>query len=599
MLAQETLDMKASMPSFLVRRISTQFPVISAALLAGVIAMTIWLAFEYQRQIGQVQHTLEVQKQLSALLSTVQDAETGVRGFLLAGDDVYLEVYERALVRLPASFEGLRLLVSDNAERTRKLSALRPVVENRIANLREAIAIRRASGLAAAAQYVQTNRGRNIMLEVRALIADLQDTESSLYDERQSNAQRLIYAAAISAAIGLALLLLSLAAWIWSSRQHARGIAAAAAQREYAESQMRQMQKIEALGQLTGGVAHDFNNMLAVITSGLSLIKRRLATGNTDVAELIDATMDGATRAAALTSRLMAFARQQPLEAQAIDASKLVQGLAEILDRTLGAGIAVETRLAPDCWLTLADPAQLESAMLNLCVNARDAMEHGGKLTITTSNVALDNQDYVHISVTDTGIGMPPEVAARAFDPFYTTKEVGKGTGLGLSQVHGFVTQTGGNVSIASRLGEGATINIYLLRHRGAEVRAPDENPLAPRANSAQLILVVDDEAGVRELSGHMLHDLGYRVLEADGAEPALALLDANPDVALLFTDIVMPVTNGQELAKEAVRRHPGLKVLFTTGYSRHDNFPGELGGVIAKPFTLEALAERVEKALA
>lgn len=577
-----------------------RLPYVSACLLAGVIALTVWLAVEYQRQIVWVQHTLEVQRRLSSLLSIVQDAETGVRGFMLAGNEMYLDVYDSALVRLPGSLAELRVLLADNLEQKRRMSELEPVVEDRIAHVKEAIDVRRAGGLDAAVQFVQTNRGRNLMLDVRTRINDMQEAEVALYAARQSSAQRLIFAATTTAAAGLVLLLLALSAWLWSNRQHARAMARAAIEREKTEAQVRQMQKIEALGQLTGGVAHDFNNMLAVITSGLSLIRRRLLAGNTDVAELIEATMDGATRAAALTSRLMAFARLQPLEAQAIDASKLVQGLEGMLGRTLGAGIAVETRVAPDCWLTLADPAQLESAILNLCVNARDAMPNGGKLTITTSNVTLDNQDHVNIAVTDTGSGMAPEVAARAFDPFYTTKEVGKGTGLGLSQVHGFVKQTGGNVSIESTVGKGTTVNIFLRRHHENEAPSRQASPasIAP-ADGAQLVLVVDDERGVRQLSGHMLRDMGYRVLEADGAATALALLDANPDVALLFTDVVMPVTNGPDLAAEAVRRRPELKVLFATGFSRQNNFPDQLGGVIAKPFTLDTLAAQVSKALA
>jgi signal transduction histidine kinase/CheY-like chemotaxis protein len=578
---------------------SRYFPVVSAILLLGLMTLATWLVYEYKRQTGWVQHTLEVQKQLGSLLSKVQDAETGVRGFILTGEDSYLEVYNSALLQLPGNLESLRAQISGDAGQSLKFAELQSAVQRRIAHLKDATRIRRMKGLADAVEFVKTNRGYNIMQEVRTLIADMQMAEERLYDIRQSGADRLIGLATFVALCGVVLLVLSLTAWMWSNRQHVRIVAQAEVERLQAEEKMRQMQKIEALGQLTGGVAHDFNNMLAVITSGLSLIKRRLNHGNVDVLELIDATMDGATRAATLTSRLMAFARKQPLEAQVIDASKIMRGLSTMLERTLGAGVTVELRLADNCWPTLADPVQLETAVLNLCVNARDAMDGSGRVVLVTENLKLDRGDVVHISISDSGTGMSSDVLARAFDPFFTTKDVGKGTGLGLSQVHGFVKQIEGDVSVDSRVGSGTTVHIYLPRHRGHEggSSSPQVNADAPPDHSC-LILVVDDEAVVRQLSAKMLRELGYQVHEADGASSAMRLLDENPDIALLFTDIVMPGMNGLDLARQAVRNRPALKVLFTTGYSRHGDLPAGMDRMIAKPFTLDSLAAKVRDTL-
>lgn len=391
----------------------------------------------------------------------------------------------------------------------------------------------------------------------------------------------------------------------------------AAAELALAQDALRQAQKMEAVGQLTGGIAHDFNNMLAIVVGSLGMLRRRIDEGDSRLVRLIDNAQEGAKRAAALTARLLAFSRQQTLQPESIDANQLILGMSELLQRTLTESIRLETTLASGLWRTFADPHQLESAILNLAVNARDAMLNGGRLTIETANCDLDNDraralfgvpagQYVMVAVTDTGSGMPADVVARAFEPFFTTKEVGKGTGLGLSMVYGFVQQSGGHARIYSEPGHGTTVKIYLPRQADAEGPAGTARiaPGAslPRASDRQVILVVEDEPAVRSLSVETLGELGYQVLEAALAADALRVLDNRPDVALLFTDVVMPDMNGVDLAVEARRRRPDLRVLFTTGFPRNAMIANAglepEGHVLPKPFTVEQLAQKVFEAM-
>ncbi len=388
----------------------------------------------------------------------------------------------------------------------------------------------------------------------------------------------------------------------------------AAAELLEAQEALRQSQKMEAVGQLTGGIAHDFNNMLAVIMGSLELLGRRMP-GDPHARRYLEAAGDGARRAALLTQRLLAFSRQQPLKPEAIDPNRLVATMSDLLRHSIGTDIRLETVLAGGLWRTHADPNQLENIILNLAVNARDAMPEGGRLTIETQNTHLDDRyasahpgvtpgQYVLIAVTDTGTGMPAEVADKAFEPFFTTKEVGKGTGLGLSQVYGFVKQSGGHVKIYSEIGQGTTIKIYLPRLTGpTEQRAGAAKP-RPLAlgDPREVILIVEDEPAVRQLSADALAELGYPVLEADGAAAALRLLDAHPEIVLMFTDVVMPDVNGAKLVIEARRRRPDLKVLFTTGYTRnavvHNGVLDPGVEMISKPFTLDALAAKLRVVL-
>jgi PAS domain S-box-containing protein len=402
---------------------------------------------------------------------------------------------------------------------------------------------------------------------------------------------------------------------VYAAGRHITAEKEAAAQLAIAQEALRQSQKMEAVGQLTGGIAHDFNNMLAVVIGSLDLLDRRLARSDERAQRYIEAATEGARRASHLTQRLLAFSRQQPLQPEAIDANKLVAGMSDLLLHSIGADVRLETVLAGGLWRTHADPNQLENVVLNLAVNARDAMPEGGRLTIETQNAHLDDRyvaahpgmvagQYVLLAVSDTGSGMPPHVIEKAFDPFFTTKPVGKGTGLGLSQVYGFVKQSGGHVKIYSEIGQGTTIKIYLPRLVGMLQQNADDNVkrAVPLGDPREVVLVVEDEPAVRRFSVEALSELGYRVLDADGAVAALRLLDSHPEIVLLFTDVVMPDVNGAKLADEARRRRPDLKVLFTTGYTRnavvHNGVLDPGVEMIGKPFTLDALAAKLRLVL-
>jgi len=385
---------------------------------------------------------------------------------------------------------------------------------------------------------------------------------------------------------------------------------AAAERLKVTEEALLQSQKMEAVGQLTGGIAHDFNNLLTGIVGSLDLLQTRLNQGRTgNVARYIDAAMTSANRAAALTHRLLAFARRQPLIPKSVDANQLVVSLEDLLRRTIGETIDLAIAAADDLWFTLCDPNQLESALLNLAINARDAMPDGGKLTITTSNAriegvtadspALSPGDYVCISVTDTGTGMSAEVAARAFDPFFTTKPIGQGTGLGLSMIYGFARQSDGHVTIDSKLGRGTSVRLYLPRHRG-EI-APQFASAATAAEHAatgETVLIVEDEPVVRAVIVEMLGEQGYQTLEAIDGPSGLRILRTNARIDLLVTDVGLPGMNGRQLADQARETRPGLKVLFITGYAESvaisDGFLQPGMEMITKPFDLDNLSRRI-----
>ncbi len=386
------------------------------------------------------------------------------------------------------------------------------------------------------------------------------------------------------------------------------------------EEQLRQSQKMEVVGQLTGGVAHDFNNLLTVVTGHVDMLRRRLEEMGGDPRLLRHArsAFEGAERAATLTHRLLAFSRQSPLKPEMVDLNALVAGMSELIRRTLGEHIAVENVPAAGLWRTEADPNQIESAILNLCINARDAMPDGGKLTLETANTRLDENDpavqrgdlkpgqYVMVAVTDTGSGMPPEIRDRVFEPFFTTKPVGKGTGLGLSQVYGFTRQSGGHAAVHSEVGEGTTVRLYFPRlQRTARGTSVEQAPAqaAIREGAGETILVVEDEDMVREFTISALEEAGYTVIAAADGPSGLALLDVHPEVVLLFTDVVLAgPLNGRKVADEALRRRPDLRVLFTTGYTRdaimhHGRLDDDVE-LITKPFTAVSLAEKVQRLL-
>ncbi|SIQ14768.1 His Kinase A (phospho-acceptor) domain-containing protein [Acidiphilium rubrum] len=387
------------------------------------------------------------------------------------------------------------------------------------------------------------------------------------------------------------------------------------AERERTEEALRQAQKMEAVGQLTGGLAHDFNNMLAGITGSLEIMRRRIAQGrHGELARYVDIATVSATRAAALTHRLLAFSRRQTLSPKPTDATALVRGMAALIGGTVGPAIRVETTHAPDVWPILCDPHQLESAVLNLVINARDAMPEGGRLSIELGNTVLDDAyvadhadleagDYVVLSISDSGTGMSPEVASRAFDPFFTTKPLGAGTGLGLSMVYGFTKQSSGHLRIYSELGSGTTIRMYLPRHHGG-VGSADAAGLSaeiPRAQPGETVLIVDDESAIRMLVREVLDDLGYASLEAEDGRAALRILRSGNPINLLITDVGLPNgMNGRQLADAARQNQHDLRVLFITGYAEKAAVGNGLLDhgmeVMTKPFALHALASKIRE---
>jgi PAS domain S-box-containing protein len=385
-------------------------------------------------------------------------------------------------------------------------------------------------------------------------------------------------------------------------------------ERRAIEEQLRQSQKMEAVGQLTGGLAHDFNNLLTGISGSLELIQARIAQGRTaEIDRYLMAAQGAVKRASALTHRLLAFSRRQTLDPKPTNVNRLLTDLEDLIGRTVGPSIQVEVVGASGLWPTLVDPNQLENSVLNLCINARDAMPDGGKLTIETSNKWIDERasrshdlpvgQYVSVCVTDTGTGMPPDVIAKAFDPFFTTKPIGEGTGLGLSMVYGFARQSGGQVRIYSEVGQGTTMCIYLPRHS-------DDGPLTDEIESpaniqasgeGEVVLVIDDDPTVRMLISEVLADLGYAVIEAPDGPAGLKVLDSNARIDLLITDVGLPGgMNGRQVADAARVTRSGLKVLFITGYA--ENAVIGKGGlaagmyVVTKPFQMDMLARRIRE---
>jgi signal transduction histidine kinase len=388
-----------------------------------------------------------------------------------------------------------------------------------------------------------------------------------------------------------------------------KALKAEAEEREAAEAQLRQVQKMEAVGQLTGGIAHDFNNMLAVVVGGIDLARRRLNGPKREVLNHLNNAMEGATRAAALTRRLLSFARSEPLLPERVDSSELVSGMSDLLDRTLGERVHVEVDLAPDVWPIYVDPHQLENAIVNLAVNARDAMEGEGLMRITASNIVLAANEvgdirageYVRISVTDTGCGMTPEVMERAFEPFFTTKPVGKGTGLGLSQIFGFAHESGGEVGIESQIGKGTTVSVYLPRTIAAETKIR-LHPAMQRVDDATVagarILLVEDDPRVRSSTIEALQDLDYDPVACSSGAEAVGIFESQP-FDLVITDVIMPEMTGPELIKHLKQSHDDFAVLFVTGYVGEGE-TGDLVGyeLLRKPFTVGALANAVAVAL-
>jgi signal transduction histidine kinase/CheY-like chemotaxis protein len=594
-------------------------PLLIGFVLLFVAAVSAVVLAQQQQDIdAQIRHTFQVNDELERIQTLMTDAESGQRGYLLTDRFSYLDPYNFAKHGLPNELDALRSEVAGNSSLA-ELDELRTTVNKKLAELQSTIDLRSANKPNAALAIVNNDSGKALMDRIRDILGDMHATQEKLLENRSVEAAQLNRS---RGTILLGSVLLVIVLGIGTLLENRRRVTALqlanhrlqaeANVRREAETQVRQLQKMEAVGQLTGGIAHDFNNMLAIIIGSLDMARRRLADAQyAAVAKYIGNANDGAQRAAVLTSRLLAFSRKQPLEPKVFDANKLVGGMSELLRGTIGEQIAVETVLAGGLWRSYADPAQVETVLLNLAVNARDAMPSGGKLTIETANTYLDERyaaghsevspgQYVMLSVTDTGVGMPPEVVERAFEPFFSTKGAGRGTGLGLSQVFGFVKQSGGHVKIYSEAGEGTTVKVYLPRYVGpaAAVEMESADGEMPRGDSSEVILVVEDDPKVKQMSIDALRELGYVVIHAQSPSEAMEKFKAQPHIALLFSDIVMPEMTGRELAERMTAIRPDLKVLFTTGYTQnaivHHGIVDPGTAFLPKPFTLDQLARKV-----
>jgi signal transduction histidine kinase/CheY-like chemotaxis protein len=595
-----------------------------------VIALAALSAFQRDERQRMVEHTLNVQQAITRTLSLVQDAETGQRGFLLTADRTYLEPYENAVAAMAPQLEALDALVADNLHQVARAGQLRAETDERLRIIAQTLEQARQGRTDMAVSIIREGAGKASMDRIRAIAADMQREEADLLKLRAREdlasgdlLRTTLLAAAVVALVLGVFLFLAFRRFALALTASGRALAAKNAEleqeiaaRKVTEAQLVQSQKMEAVGQLTGGLAHDFNNMLAVVLSAMSLMRRRIAAGDKDVTKFMDAAEDGARRAATLTSRLLAFARRQPLSPEPVDANRLVSGMSELLRRALGEQVSVETVLAGGLWQTTIDTSQLENSLLNLAVNARDAMPGGGRITIETGNTHLDDAyaarnaevtpgQYVLIAVTDNGPGMLPEVIERAFEPFFTTKPVGKGTGLGLSQVYGFVKQSKGHIKIYSEPGQGTSVKIYLPRTRteATEAKAAEAAAPAPAVREGAIILVVEDDEHVRNMTIAMLRELGYVVVHASNPSEALEKIRTLPRIDLLFTDVVMPEMNGRQLADKAIAMRPGLRVMFATGYTQnaivHNGILDPGTDLLVKPFSLEQVSGKIAQALA
>jgi signal transduction histidine kinase len=603
------------------------FGLVAAAALAVFIGL-----FRSRNADMWVLHTLDVQQTAQALLIASRDAESSVRSFLLSSDNAELDTFEPALAEAEKQLGDLRTLTADNGIELDRVQELTRLVHSKNEQLSTCVTLAKQGQRDAALAVINSPQDRELLDEIRTNVESILDTEQILLKDRQARAAQLRYL--LAALVGIALLVATILASILavSTRNALKGLLSLTAEldresklRQEAESTLRQAQKMEAVGQLTGGVAHDFNNLLTVIMGNLDTLRRQLAAAVNpgDAATLVakmtkplESALQGAKSAAQLTQRLLAFSRRQALEPSRVAANRLVSGMLDMLKRSLGADIGIETVL----WPAFADPNQLESAILNLALNAKDAMPDGGCLTVETANTYLDGAyvrrfgdldagQYVVLSVTDTGTGISKDVLDRVVEPFFTTKPPGEGSGLGLAMVHGFVKQSGGHMRIYSEEGQGTTVKIYLPRLTNIEevsatpAGKPAEVTPVPRARKGETILVVEDNEGVREYAKEVLDDLGYRVFEAGDAAQALGVLNKKPRVDLLFTDVVLPGPgNGRVLATKAREKYPGLPVLYTTGYTRnaivHQGRLDPDVELLNKPYTQQDLARKVRDVL-
>jgi signal transduction histidine kinase/ActR/RegA family two-component response regulator len=583
-----------------------------------------------------VAHTLKVQSTATSLLNAVEDAELAQRGFLITAQDRYLAQINQFYRSITSTMSELKQLTADDAVEQEALAGLERLIGIRLEQIQSTLALVQEGQRGKAFAMIKSGLDADSKRNVAPAISAIQERERGLLGERQATSAALrigllaMILCSLAGAIGLAGMLLREAQKaIERLRERTALLEDEAKLRRETEEKLRQAQKLEAVGQLTGGIAHDFNNLLTIILGNLDTLRRRLSNlslvqladePRDALLKLADAAQQGAQSAAQLTHRLLAFARRQPLEPVKLDLNHLVSGIAEFLRRTLGETIDLECILGGGLWPIFADANQLESAIVNLCVNSRNAMPNGGKLTIETSNAYLDeiyaaqfdgvaSGQYVSLSVTDTGAGIAPEALEHIFEPFFTTKPGGKGSGLGLAMVYGFVKQLGGHIRVYSEPGQGTTVRIYLPRLMHAEkmraapaVRPADTAPV-PRATRQETLLVVEDNRNVREYARLALEELGYSVIDAGSAEEALQILEGPRQIDLLFTDVVLPGKNGRELSEMALNLRPNLAVLFTTGYTRnaiiHQQRLDADVKFLNKPYTQRELALKIRDVLA
>jgi signal transduction histidine kinase/ActR/RegA family two-component response regulator len=616
--------------------------VVMAALGAIVLAALIFTLGEANRQRDRAlklqRHSYEVMILARALSGTIAQSEASLGRYVISSDGLIGQQYFDQWQLAGDEIDRLDQITGDNAEQQARIGALREAYKQRGDELSlTALSTRYGKNGQALARFYQAGKAPALK-RINALLDQIIGRERTLLEERTGDAMagvsRSNVAAGVFTVFGILLVLAGIAlGWVtvqaFTERASARAEAEAerdrsakleevvqhaTAELRAQEARLRQIQKMEAVGQLTGGIAHDFNNMLAVVIGGLELAKRQLdkpvERGGKQVARHIDSAMEGANRAAALTRRLLAFSREEALSAEPIDVGLLVAGMSDLLDRTIGDTISVSIRDGGDGWRTRSDKLQLENVILNLAVNARDAMDGRGTLNIATGRATLaagaigecTAGDYVTIAVRDTGCGMTPDTLEHVFEPFFTTKPAGKGTGLGLSQVFAFVRQSDGEVAIDSAPGDGTTVTLYLPRHtaeaNGMALHAVDPNP-APEQARALHILVVEDDPRVLAATVGALEELGHRPTPCDDPLAAPGMIERHGHIDLVISDVLMPQQTGPEMIAALTPRFPELAVLFVTGFAGEAG-ESEFGGhlVLRKPFTIAALERSVNQAM-
>jgi len=627
---------------------------LAAVLLVALIVMVALSNRSREDALDYERHTYDVMLLTRTVDATIARAEAALGRFVMDEQQSTGTVYYTEWRRAGRQIDELQRQASQDPEQAARVRELRRLYNLRGAELALAAnAAGRRTGSESVAYFYQAGQSRTLPA-LRSGLDAIAAAERSTLQRRMAEtrtftaqADRLTgWLGWLAVIIGIGAVLLGLYAWraiterVLARREaeseatraalleqaveertrelreaNAR-LRAEAQERAAAEDQLRQVQKMEAVGQLTGGIAHDFNNMLAVIVGGLDLARLKLSGPRSEVEFHLDSALEGANRAAALTRRLLAFARAEPLLPEGIAPADLIGNMLDLVDRTIGERVQVNTSFPDQPWHVWADENQLENAIVNLCVNARDAMEGSGELGIAVDNVTLADGEagqlpegeYVRISVTDTGSGIPPEHLERVFEPFFTTKPVGKGTGLGLSQIFGFARQSGGDVTIESEVGRGTTVSIFLPRSKQAALQAADRSAHpAPRidqplhnAEEDAVVLVVEDDPRVSRATVAALEELGYAAISCFGGREALDLLARNDNVDLVITDVMMPEMTGPELIREMARLYPHIGVLFVTGYVGEAGDAQDLSGydILRKPFTVAVLADAVAVAL-